>query len=658
VAAVGATVLLLAPAGLVAPPTARAAGPDLTLVTSATYTVSPAKGRVNVTVDVTIANHRAETRTNTYYFDHAFLAVQPGVVNLRLVKGPAGAAAHVSSRSANATLLRLDFGRLSSGRSTSLRFAFDLASVGSGARQLIRVGTSLVTFPVWAYASDGTSGSRATVHFPKGYDVTVESGSFATRTTAPDGGIVLATGALANPLGFFAYVSAQQPTAYRATSLSVRAGSETIPLTLRAWRDDKAWGTRVGSLLAKALPALRRDIGVPWPHDGAVVVQEAVNRRTGGFAGSYDPQPGTIEVAYWASPAVIVHEAAHGWFNGTLLADRWAAEGFASYYAQRAFKGLKITAAAPKITAALKKAAFPLNDWPATATSATNEAYGAAASYALAALIAQRAGPNALARVWADAEAGVGAYQPTDGQGGGAPETVDGPPDWRGLLDLLETETGADFTDLWRTWVLRNADAALLDQRSAAQAAYHDLLAATDGWALPSELRDAMRAWRFDTATSMISAARAALAERATLEADAAQAGLTLPPMMQARFEAGDFAGATAAAAEEETAIAAIRSADAERGTAAADPVAAVGLFGASPEQTLTAAKAVLAAGDPAGAVTKADAAAGAWDAAFSEGRRRLLMGVSLAAAIAILVVSLVTHLARPRGPRAAARAR
>jgi hypothetical protein len=497
------------------------------------------------------------------------------------------------------------------------------------------------------------------VRFPKGYDVTVEAGSFASRTRAPDGGIVLATGALASPLGFFAYVSAQQPTAYRATSLSVRADGETIPLTLRAWRDDKAWGTSVGTLLAKALPALRRDIGVPWPHDGAVVVQEAVNRNTGGFAGRYDPQPGSIEVAYWASPALIVHEAAHGWFNGTLLADRWAAEGFASLYAQRAFKGLKIAAAAPKITAALKKAAFPLNDWPATPASATNEAYGSAASYALASLIAQRAGPDALARVWADAEARIGAYQPNAGQGGGeAPETVDGPPDWRGLLDLLETETGADFTDLWRTWVLRDADAQLLDQRAAAQAAYRDVVAATDGWALPRQVRDAMRAWRFDTATAMISAARAALAQRAALEADAARAGLTLPPSMQTRFEAGDFAGATAEAAQEEAAIAAIRSADAVRGTAAADPVSAVGLFGAAPDQTLTAAKAGLAAGDPTGAMTKADAAAGAWDAAFSEGRRRLLMGVSLAAATAVLVVSLVTHLARPRGPRAAARAR
>jgi|GEM_PF-6472275 len=167
-----------------------------------------------------------------------------------------------------------------------------------------------------------------------------------------------------------------------------------------------------------------------------------------------------------------------------------------------------------------------------------------------------------------------------------------------------------------------------------------------------------MRAWRFDTATSLISAARVALAQRAALEADAARAGLTLPPSMQTRFEAGDFAGAVAESAQEEAAIAAIRTADAQRGTAAADPVSAVGLFGAAPEQTLTAAKAGLAAGDPTGAMTKADAAAGTWDAAFSEGRRRLLMGVSLAAAIAVLVVSLVTHLARPRGPRAAARAR
>ena len=37
---------------------------------------------------------------------------------------------------------------------------------------------------------------------------------------------------------------------------------------------------------------------------------------------------------------VVLHEAAHAWFDGSLLADRWASEGFASYYALRAAKAI------------------------------------------------------------------------------------------------------------------------------------------------------------------------------------------------------------------------------------------------------------------------------------------------------------------------------
>ena len=62
----------------------------------------------------------------------------------------------------------------------------------------------------------------------------------------------------------------------------------------------------------------------------------AVSRAGDGYAGLFDPAENRIEVAYWADHQLVIHEAAHGWFNGALLADRWANEGFASLYAERA----------------------------------------------------------------------------------------------------------------------------------------------------------------------------------------------------------------------------------------------------------------------------------------------------------------------------------
>ena len=650
--AIGVLGLLLAPIGLIPVPTARGASTDLTVVTVASYTVEPSQRRVRVVVDATLANHRADTQVKRYFFDHAFLNVQPGAASPTVVKGPSGGAVRISSKSANATTLRLDFGQLFGGHTASLRFAFDLKDTGTTAGRLVRVSTSLVTFPVWAYASDGASGSRVTVRFPKGYDVNVEAGSFAAQTQASDGSTVLATNALANPLAFFAYVSGQQAPTYRATNLSVRAGDETIPLTMQAWKDDRAWAGRVGPLLTGALPLLRADIGLAWPHDGPVIVQESGSRSAAGIAGVYDARSSTIQLAYWASAVTVVNEAAHGWFNGALLADRWSVEGFTGYYAQRALAALKIKAAPPKLTADPQAAAFPLNDWPATpAPESAAESYGYAASYALATLIAKQAGPDALARVWSDAATRIGAYQPPSGPGS-TPERVDGAPDWRGLLDLLETETGSDFTTLWRTWVVRPGESGLLDQRASARAAYRDVLEAANGWALPRVIRDALRAWQFGTATSLTSHARTALAERARLEAKVSAAGLALPPSMRRLFEAGDFGGAVAEAQQEEAAIAAIETAGEGRAQGVRDTLTTVGMMGEDPDRDLTTATAAFAAGDSAAAISAAQAASHLWADARGEGQRRVLMAAAVAVALGVLVVSLASRLRRVRRPR------
>ena len=635
--ALGVLAPLLGPVGVAPVETASAASGDLTVVTAAAYLVQPTHARVQVTLDMTAVNHLSDTRTNRFFFDHAFLALQPGATGLRVVSGPKGARMSAVRRSSDSTLVRIDFGaKLYGGKSTSLRLAFSLTNSGQGARRLVRVGTSLITFPVWAFASDGASGSRVTVRFPAGYDVQVESGSFATSATAGDGGRVLATGALANPLAFFSYVSAQQPATYRSSSLRVPVADGTIPLTMRGWKDDPAWAGRVGALFKRAMPVLREQIGLAWPHTSPVVVQEAVSRSTGGYAGLYDPKAGLIQVAYWASQEVIVHEAAHGWFNGSLLADRWAAEGFASLYGQRALKALGIKAAAPSVTAKLKAAAFPLNAWPATpAPASASETYGYAASYTLAAAIAKRAGDAALARVWADAAGRVAAYQPPAGQGTATPETTDGPPDWRGLLDLLDAESPAGFTDLWTAWVVRPEEAGLLDKRAAARAQYAAALAQTDGWSLPRSIRDAMRAWRFDEATASLTAAQAALAQRPGLEQAAVQAGVTLPATVHALFEAGAFDAAVSEAQRELAAIAAIGVADAAR-SGGPDTLTSIGMIGTDPDHDIVAARAALAAGDAAGAVAAADAAVQARADAWQEGRRRALM---VAAALVALVV-------------------
>ena len=148
--------------------------------------------------------------------------------------------------------------------------------------------------------------------------------------------------------------------------------------------------------------------------------------------------------------------------------------------------------------------------------------------------------------MWADAAGSVGAYQPpVERQRAGRgfvrrPRRSSGPPDWRGLLDLLEEHTGTSFDDLWRTWVARDTDLPLLDDRAAARADYDAVVAQAGDWQLPRTVRDAMRAWQFGQATDLLTGAKAILAQRTAIATPAAAAGLTAPATLETAFEADD----------------------------------------------------------------------------------------------------------------------
>ena len=295
-------------------------------------------------------------------------------------------------------------------------------------------------------------------------------------------------GRLAKPLTFYAFlVGRPAGRLHRPRPSSRRSAGPPSELTVRSWPEDKAWRKRVGDLVGRG-PAgpRRRAIGLPWPRTEPLVVQEAVSRSTGGYAGLFDPTKGLVEIAYYANDFVVLHESAHSWFNGSLLADRWANEAFASYYGLEAAKALKVKATGDVLTPKLQKAKIPLNAW-----GAVGREPAATEDYAYAATLGARAGDRPAGRRRRAAR-GLGRRRGTDrgvpaagrardGRRPGpvgarsetgrnaTPELVDGPPDWRGLLDLLEARTSADYDDLWRTWVARDTDLPLLDARAAAR---------------------------------------------------------------------------------------------------------------------------------------------------------------------------------------------
>lgn len=634
-------------------PDVRAAAPDLTIVSDARYDVQPEQHRVRVTLNLVLTNHLKDTVTKRYYFDRAFLAVLPDTSGFKLTwEGKGTPEVHVSKKTTDYTLLRLDLGqRLFGGKSATYKLRFDLVDPGGEPTRDVRVGDSLVSFPVWAFATDGTLGSTVKVVFPAGFEVDVDAGEIPEPTTAADGQVIFQTEKLDKPLSFFAYLVGDRPGAYSEHSVSAIVDSKPVELKIRAWPDDPAWADRVGGLVGRALPVLGRRIGLGWPRDGGLVVQEAASRSTGGYAGLFDPEEGRVEVAYYADDFVVLHEAAHAWFNGALLADRWANEAFASYYGLQAAEKLGVPAKGDELTSELMDAGIPLNAWgPIGRESTEAEDYAYAATLFLAEQIAERAGQGVLQRVWADAAARIGAYQPPAMASGTAdagpataePETVEGPPDWRGLLDLLEAHDSEAYDDLWRLWVVRDSDLELLDARLAARSRYDEVVRAAWDWRLPKSVRDALRAWQFETATELLADASAILDQRAAIESAGASSGLTPPPTLQTAFELPD--GFTTAAEEATAELDTIDRYAAAAATRPAepDPLQVMGMWGATPDADLSRARDLFATGDLAASSDAAEAAAVVWVSAEDVGRGRLVSIVALTLAFLLAVALFV----------------
>ena len=617
---------------------AAAATTGLTMTADARYVVDPGKHRVRVGVQLTATNHLSDTKTHRYYFDRAFLAVQPGTTNFKIASTAGKPRVAVQAKRTTYDLLRIDFGKqLAAGASQAFSLTFDIPDPGGAPTRAVRVGTSLVSFGAWGFGGAGAAGGSVTVVFPPGYTIDVQAAGLGAPTTDAAGNVTYATGRLADPLKFLASFVADRPSALTSTPMTVSIGGQDVPVTLRAWPDDSAWAKRVQGLLTRGLPALGKAIGLPWSVAQPLVVEEAVSRNETGFAGRYNPLDGRIEIAYYASTFVVLHEAAHAWFDGTLLADRWASEGFASWYAIQAAAAIgekKVTGNA--LTPALEKVRVPLNAWgppPAAGGGATAGVEDAeyAAALKLAGLIAARAGADGLSSVWQAIHDHLAAYQPTGS--GASPEQATAAPDWRGLLDLLEAQTGKRFDDLWSSWVVRPTEASLLAERSAARDRYDAIQVRAGEWRLPRIVRDAMRAWQFEQATQLFDGAARALDDRDAVTAAATAAGLAPPDTMRNAFQGPrGFAAASAEGAAELAAIGAYLDAAASRSQSPA-PLEMIGLWNADPAGALDHAAAAFTTGDLRTTVEQSALAKATWATAGDVGRNRVVaVGASLAA--------------------------
>jgi len=112
-----------------------------------------------------------------FFHEFAYVQVMAGATGFKVDwAGKGTPRVRVSERHKTYLILRVDFAqRLYSGKTATYKLTFYLKDPGGAATRDLRVGDSLVSFPVWAFATKGTPGGTVTVVFPTGYDVKVEA---------------------------------------------------------------------------------------------------------------------------------------------------------------------------------------------------------------------------------------------------------------------------------------------------------------------------------------------------------------------------------------------------------------------------------------------------------------------------------------------------
>jgi hypothetical protein len=638
-----ALLLALVPAGLAPPGSVRLArAAEYTLATVARYDVQPDDQRIVVAVDVTFKNTTPDPAGQFSVFNVVDLAIHAGATSVAASDSRGALRVSVATRS----------GVNVAGVSprTPVRYnqtmAFTLTYLlPDAASPDVRVRSSAIVFPAWSF---GTSGEVA-ITLPGDYEVRVDGDDL---TAAQDAGAVrLESGAVADPTTWLARVTAVRPSSYTTLSAGVALAGGTVDLQVRAWTDDQAWGEATLALLSGALPLLEEQIGLDYPRVGPLVVVESVPDLVGELS---EPvaEGGEIAVGFNQPPFTTLHQVAHVWLSEQLVADRWIREGFASQAAAAPAAGLQV--ALPYDPAArsteLAEAAFPLISWGAGEATAEQDAYGYAASWALAERLAAAVGADAMHLVWRRMASGVGAYEPV----GPEPPVISGRPvtpvDSRRLLDQLEAVTGSDLAAEFAAHVFDEAAAAELPKRAAARQANNDLLAAAGDWGAPDPVLADLAAWRFDEAQAAIAEAITWLAARDELLADIEAAGLTAPDRLRDRYRASG--GGPDAQDELEAEAALVAAFDEVRARIAGEPsiLERVGLLGGEqPSAQLAEASALFAEGDLRGAAEEVDAARARLAGASADGAVRLASAGAVLAVLLVLAI-LVARRRRARG--------
>ena len=621
---------------------ALAADDQLRETVVATYRLDPPKGVVHVTLDITVTNVKPDTATTIYYFDTLGYAIQARAVSVKATSNGATLSARATPKDFY-TDVKIRMPNLYHDRTRRIALTYDLPGGAPRSESPIRVGRAHAEFSAWAWGDPERADIRIVI--PDSFSGEVEVHPDATRdpllSTSAGGLVTYSAKRIGAPDDWYALVNVSDRSALTAIRLDL-AGKQ---VTVHAWPEDKDWLDKVSTVLEKGFPGLDTALGLPWPVEGELDVTEVSTGEIRGYAGIYDSIDDEIQISEDLDAHVIVHEAAHAWFDRDLFVQRWITEGLADEYASRVLDATGLSSSiGPSDVRASDKAAFRLNAWPPPSRiddeTQAAEDFGYDASWVVVRAIVSEVGEQRMRDVLDAATARTIAYV-----GAGPAESTTGVADWRRFLDLVEIVGGAkNASGLIEGWAVTNIERPELLARMSARGRYLSLLTRGDGWLPSIVIRKPMGDWAFSKAEVAMGEAEAVLVDRDRLNAATVELGLDVPTALEPAYESADSVDdLTELDARIDTWISATEPIRAARDALARErsPFVVLGLLGTQPETGYAAGLSAWAAGDDAGAVAGASATLAVLAGAGEVGRGRVVTVGLVVVAVMVVILLL-----------------
>ncbi len=558
---------------------------------SVTYEVHPDEERVGVTLDVRLTNLTPDRGLMFYYFDEIGV---PAPVEARNVtaRRVGGAALSTGSRPTEDPYWRILTVRLSPvlryGAPQQLEITYDLPNLKPRSDGWTRATPAFATFLVVPYGDRGHADVEIIV--PDSYeDVHIGGAEMTSRTEG--GARVYAATAIDQPEEWWAIVAARNGSLLEEQKVEV--GDHTA--VLKYWPGDDEWAEFASDVVATGIPELADLIGRPFPLEGDIEIVESGVPHAYGFGGWYDSSADVVEVGDELDAQVMLHELSHAWFNYELGQERWFGEGLAELFSNLALERMGREFAEAEEVPTDHENALPLASWEEAVREAPAEdGYAYPAAWWVVSQIYDEIGAEAFQEALASGFDSTIPYV-----GATEPETVRGIVDWRRTLDLFEIVGGsADASALYEAYVIAEDDAGLLVERAEAREIYDELVATSDDWSAPLELREAMTYWQFDDVAGLVNAAAEVLTLRDEILGDLADIGVTeLPGLREVYAGARPIADAITEA-EQYAEIADLLADAYVRPDGVPGLLAQIGLFGADADARIAGAATDLADGE------------------------------------------------------------